>query len=183
MLTMIGAAPRASVQPWNPSTNYAAGAQVVAPTLGPTPPPGFSLIFQCNPTAGALQGTSGSSAPTWPTSVGGTVLDGTVGTQISWQAIQDPLSIDTDDPYGVAASAIGETASASTGISPLTPNTWSVPLIVSCGVDGQLGLYEPYDTANFGSLAQPVPRPFGTTEATGQFWRDVMNDNITNHQQ
>jgi hypothetical protein len=100
----------------------------------------------------------------------------------------DPLSVDQDDPYGVAASAIGETASASTAIFPLTPNTWSVPLIVSCGTDGALGLYEPYDTANFGTLAQPLLSPViaGTppvpTDPSG-FNRDPMYDNITNHQQ
>ncbi len=36
-----------------------------------------------------------------------------------------------------------------------TPETWSLPLIVSAGADGILGLYEPSDKANKGHLAQP----------------------------
>jgi hypothetical protein len=52
-------------------------------------------------------------------------------------------------------------------------------LIVSCGTDGQLGLFEPNDPQNFGSLAQPQA---DTTDAT-KFNRNAMYDNITNHQQ
>jgi len=59
-------------------------------------------------------------------------------------------------------------------------------LVVSCGTDGQLGLYEPYDVANFGNLAQPQLCPLNTsgqlTDPSG-FNRDPMTDNITNHQQ
>ena len=98
---------------------------------------------------------------------------------IAWQALPDLLSVDPDDPFGVATSLISETPSASSPLPPLTPNTWSVPLIVSCGPDGQLGLFEPYDTQDFGSLAQPQA---DTTDPTG-FNRNAMYDNLTNHQQ
>jgi len=50
-----------------------------------------------------------------------------------------------------------------------TANTWHVPLIVSVGPDGELGLFEPYDTANFGHLAQP--------DSANQ---SALFDNITN---
>ncbi len=36
-----------------------------------------------------------------------------------------------------------------------TPSTFYVPIAVSAGADGELGLYEPQDRANFGHLAQP----------------------------
>lgn len=52
------------VQPWQPSTAYAEGAYV-------TPDTRNGLRYVCT---GA--GTSGSSAPSWPLSVGGTVDDG-----------------------------------------------------------------------------------------------------------
>jgi hypothetical protein len=116
-------------------------------------------------------------------------VDGTV----TWQIQLDPLSLDPDDPYGIATSPpynntyISETPSASSPLPPLTPNTWSVPLIVSCGSDGQLGLglFEPNDPdpTHFGQLAQPMPPPAGTSDLSIFFWRDAMYDNITNHQQ
>ena len=50
-----------------------------------------------------------------------------------------------------------------------TANTWHVPLIVSAGPDGELGLFEPNDTTNFGILAQPDPNS-----------RNAIFDDITN---
>jgi prepilin-type N-terminal cleavage/methylation domain-containing protein len=176
-LAMVGAMPRPSLQPWKPATsgvNYSLGSQVVQPILSPTQP-GFSLIYQCV----TANGAQGNSPPTtWPTVVGQTVAD----SNVAWQALPDLLSIDPDDPFGTATSLITETPSSSSPLPPLTPNTWSVPLIVSCGTDGHLGLFEPYDTTNFGNLAQPMPPPSGVTDAS-PFWRDAMYDNITNHQQ
>jgi prepilin-type N-terminal cleavage/methylation domain-containing protein len=181
-LLMPGAAPRPSLPVWASTHQYVVGNQVVS---GQSSGTAFSVIYQC-----VVAGTSGGSSPfTGPTPVvGSTVQEGTSTPNLTWQVLPDPLSIDPDDPYGVAATAISETSSASSGISPLTPNTWSVPLVVSCGLDGNLGLYEPYDTANFGTLAQPQLSPVvaGTpptpTDPSG-FNRDPMTDNITNHQQ
>ncbi len=51
--------------------------------------------------------------------------------------------------------AIFEAGVAQGGYGLHTPETWSLPLIVSAGKDDVLGLYEPYDTANYGHLAQP----------------------------
>ncbi|WP_166829178.1 prepilin-type N-terminal cleavage/methylation domain-containing protein [Thalassoroseus pseudoceratinae] len=57
-----------------------------------------------------------------------------------------------------------------------TPSTYQVPLVVSAGPDGELGLYEAPDAANFGHLAQPI------TDSTGTINYDVLYDNITNYQ-
>ncbi len=175
-LAMLGAMPRASLQPWQKGGTYGLGSQVVVPNLTPASPPGFSFVYQCV-TSNSPNTSSTSTAPTWPTVVGQTVAD----SNVAWQAIPDLLSIDPDDPFGVATSFISETPTSSP-LPPLTPNTWSVPLIVSCGADGQLGLFEPNDATNFGTLAQPMPPPAGVVESS-PFWRDVMYDNITNHQQ
>jgi hypothetical protein len=120
-----------------------------------------------------------------PANFSGTQLVGTTlspaDNTVTWQVLLDPLSLDPDDPYGVATSFISETPSSSSPLPPLTPNTWSVPLIISCGPDGLLGLFEPNDpnAGNFGALAQPQA---DTTDPTG-FNRNAMYDNITNHQQ
>lgn len=53
-----------------------------------------------------------------------------------------------------------------------TPETWSLPLIVSVGADNTLGLFEPVDKANFGHLAQP--RTDDATELEG------VLDNLSN---
>ena len=65
---------------------------------------------------------------------------------VTWTPVLDPLGIDSDDPNGLANATV---------VNESTFHTWStyhVTLIVSCGTDGLLGLYEPYDTTNFGTL-------------------------------
>lgn len=160
-LMMGTVAPRNPLFSWTASTGYSAGATIVPKTPSQVAP--FSLIYQC---VGA--GTTSGSEPMWPVVVGTSFLDGGV----TWQAVLDPLSVDPDDPLGIAAL-----------VAPIaepfeTPNTWSNPLIVSCGVDGLLGLYEPTDTANLGNLAKPL---LDATDPTG-FQRSAMYDNISNHQ-
>lgn len=92
------------------------------------------------------------------------------------------LQIDPDDAIGVynATVAAGVITPALYEQLYQTPDTWSIPLIVSCGADGlkpnSLGLYEPYDGANFGNLAQPLP----TTVADPG--NSSLNDNLTNRQ-
>ena len=178
-LAMIGAAPRPTLSVWAKSTPYTVGQQVVS---GQNPGTVYSVVYQCvvaGTSAGS--GTFGTPVP----AVGTNVTDNTV----QWQVLLDPLSVDPDDPYGIAAGP-GAISESSSGTAPFfypqTPNTWSVPLVVSCGTDGQLGLYEPYDVANFGNLAQPQLCPLNTsgqlTDPSG-FNRDPMTDNITNHQQ
>ncbi|QDV53237.1 type II secretion system protein [Gimesia fumaroli] len=105
---------------------------------------------------------------------------------------QDPLAIDADDPLrrlanaddrssGLVGNLFNHTAAYYYDSDPLTVfpceygvmNTYWLPLIVSAGEDGILGLYEPYDTVNNGVQAQPVAVPV----VEGVF------DNITNHNQ
>jgi prepilin-type N-terminal cleavage/methylation domain-containing protein len=164
-----GTVPRGAMAVWQANTSYSLGAAVLAPTPAQTTP--FSLIYRCVATTGTgATGTSSSTVPTWPVTVGATVGDG----QLTWQALIDPLSADPDDPLGLATAGVSE---------PLeTPNTWNTPLIVSSGGDlDALGLFEPYDTATFGNLAQPKPPPAGTTDASN-YWRDALYGNITNRQ-
>jgi len=179
-LAMIGAATRPSLPVWLPGHNYSVGDRVVSGTSSSS---GYSVIYQC-----VTLGQSGTSLPplfSGTQVVGTTIPDGTSAPPLTWQVLLDPLSLDPDDPYGIATtqtSFISETPPSSSPLDPITPYTWSVPLIVSCGPDGALGLFEPYDLANFGNLAQPMPKPAGTSEVT-PFWRDAMYDNLTNHQQ
>ncbi len=95
---------------------------------------------------------------------------------------QDPLSVDPDDPQSriehenarsgdLLISLFNTSVSYNTG-EYATAGTYWLPLIVSAGEDGVLGLYEPYDETNCGVLAQRI---VGAT--------DGVYDNITNHNQ
>eukprot|EP01136_Pigoraptor_vietnamica_P021150 Opistho-1_new@5929 len=95
---------------------------------------------------------------------------------------QDPLSVDPDDPQsriehenkrsgGLLISIFNTTTQYNTG-EYATAGTYWLPLIVSAGEDGALGLYEPHDETNCGVLGQRIA---GAT--------DAVYDNITNHNQ
>ena len=58
---------------WAATTSYAVGAIVRATAVQD-----FGLVFKCT-----TAGTSGSTQPTWPTLLDGTVVDGSV----TWTAI------------------------------------------------------------------------------------------------
>ena len=162
---LVSTATRGPISQWVHNTAYL-GSQMIQPaTIVQSGVPNV-MMYQCT-----VAGTSSGSEPTWPTSAGGTVVDGGV----TWTAVLDPLAIDGDDPNGLVSSNFVNES------SPQYYHTWAtyhIPLIVSCGTDGLLGLFEPYDTANFGSLAQPQ---FDSTDSTG-LARSAMFDNITNHQ-
>ncbi len=73
------------------------------------------------------------------------------------------LGKDPGDPLGITMGATW-TYNGNVPMTPAkfettypkqTPDTWSLPLVVSAGIDGVLGIYEPHDTAHFGHLAQP----------------------------
>jgi prepilin-type N-terminal cleavage/methylation domain-containing protein len=177
-ILMGGAVPRAQLPAWQANFTYALGATIRpnAPTTPPQTNP-FSLIYRCVASTGASAGTE----PTWPAVVGTTIADGNV----TWQALMDPLSVDPDDPLGmITVGLISEPYE--------TPNTWNSPLIVSTATDldngdpkstgFMFGLYEPYDAAHFGNLAQPEPPQNGTTDPS-TYWRDALYKLITNHQQ
>ncbi|MEO2019829.1 MAG: hypothetical protein ABGZ53_36310, partial [Fuerstiella sp.] len=55
-----------------------------------------------------------------------------------------------------------------------TPDTYHTPLIVSAGLDNNLGLYEPSDTANLGNLAAY------DQSISFQTMVDQVSDNLTN---
>ncbi|HEX4072212.1 MAG TPA: type II secretion system protein, partial [Planctomycetaceae bacterium] len=156
--------PRGPLTQWTANTAYSSG-QIIQPATIVQGTPNSNNVFMYTCTTA---GTSGGTEPTWGTTAGATTNDGPV----AWQAALDPLAIDSDDPNGLAApSQINES-------SPSNFHTWGtyhVPLIVSCGTDGLLGLYEPFDTTNFGTLAQPQ------FASTGGFDLNDMYDNITNH--
>ena len=95
---------------------------------------------------------------------------------------QDPLSVDPDDPQSriehenarsgdLLISLFNTSVSYNAG-EYATAGTYWLPLIVSPGEDGVLGLYEPHDFTNCGVLAQRIA---GAT--------DGVYDNITNHNQ
>lgn len=94
----------------------------------------------------------------------------------------DPLLVDPDDPLG---RIVKEDERLGGLLVPLfdpstnhaaykysTVNTFWMPLIVSAGEDGILGLYEPNDLVNNGALGRPISP---TVEG--------IYDNITNHNQ
>jgi prepilin-type N-terminal cleavage/methylation domain-containing protein len=170
-LFMGAAAARAPLAVWGSGKTYSLGANVL-----PGPPPQtspFSFIYKCAAATSPYQ--SGSTQPTWPVVAGATVAD----QNLTWQAVQDPLSVDPDDPQGIIPTGVvSETPTASSVIIE-TPNTWNMTLIVSCGPDGLLGLFESPDLSDFGNLAQPQPDP---SDPTG-FLRSAMYDNLTNHEQ
>jgi len=74
---------------------------------------------------------------------------------------RDLLLTDPDDPIGILYSEMerlnGTSGNALSGIyneaNFHTPDTFHAPIVVSAGIDQQLGLYEPWDIANFGNLA------------------------------
>lgn len=164
---LVSTAPRAPIYQWSATATYNAGQYIQPATL----PAGDLMMYQCTVSGGGTSGTSGSSEPNWSTAMSAGSSPGVDG-NITWVAVLDPLAIDSDDPNGLASSnLINESGNFHTW------STYHVPLIVSCGPDGVLGLYEPVDASNFGTLAQPQ------FDSTGVFVIDALSDNITNHQQ
>jgi prepilin-type N-terminal cleavage/methylation domain-containing protein len=184
-ILMGGAAPRNQLATWQPNTTYAVGT-IILPQTPPQASP-FSFVYRCV----AINGSAKSSGtePTWSNApnVGNTIGDPSTGTppNVIWQAMVDPLSVDPDDPLGLITTGLVSEPYE-------TPNTWNTPLIVSTATDldngdpkqtgFMFGLYEPYDTANHGNLAEPQPPQMGATDPT-HYWRDALYTLITNHQQ
>jgi prepilin-type N-terminal cleavage/methylation domain-containing protein len=163
--------PRPPLAQWTPTFNYSVGAIIQPATIVQgTPTTNNVMMYTCT-----VGGTSGGTEPTWGTTAGGPTTDGGV----TWQASLDPLAIDSDDPNGLSLpTQVDELGTPA--FPPLhTWGTYHVTLIVSAGTDGALGLYQPWDYKNFGTLAQPE---FDTTTTPPSFARDAMYDNITNHQ-
>ncbi len=173
-ILMGGAAPRNQLATWQPNTTYAVGTTILPQTPPQASP--FSFVYRCV----AINGSAKSSGtePTWSNApnVGNTIGDPSTGTppNVIWQAMVDPLSVDPDDPLGLITTGLVSEPYE-------TPNTWNTPLIVSTATDldngdpkqtgFMFGLYEPYDTANHGNLAEPQPPQMGATDPT-HYWRD-----------
>jgi prepilin-type N-terminal cleavage/methylation domain-containing protein len=75
---------------------------------------------------------------------------------------RDLLLTDPDDPVGILYSELerlngsGSTNAFATVFNETdfhTPDTFHAPMVVSAGIDEELGLYEPWDETNFGNLA------------------------------
>ena len=81
---------------------------------------------------------------------------------------------DADDPYDAMAASNDPDQFEN---AYLTPSTYSVPLVVSVGENGVLGMYEPTDTANFGHLGN-YEQTVGNSSDPANF--ENMQDNISN---
>lgn len=78
---------------------------------------------------------------------------------------------DPEDPQDDLRNNVLKNPQAGTGFTPQelesyfhTMLTWHAPLIMSAGEDGELGLLEPTNTAQFGNLAQPDYSNLGALE-------------------
>lgn len=105
---------------------------------------------------------------------------------------RDLLLTDPDDPIGTLYSEL-ERLNGANG-NPLfamqfnealfhTPDTFHAPLVVSAGLDGNLGLLEPNDTVNLGNLATYNADLDGNgtagQPADFELLLDVLSDNLT----
>ena len=105
------------------------------------------------------------------------LIKGLPGPPPSSSGQRDALTEDPDDRLGLLKREIDRLLANNIDVTAMvneqnwhTLDTYHVPLIVSMGPDGMLGLLEPYDATNFGTLAQPI-------DITAI---DALTDNITN---
>ncbi len=114
----------------------------------------------------------------------------------------DPLLRDPDDPAGLLYSLLESGIPTGNFAVDLswefneqnyhTPDTFHAPLIVSPGLDAELGLYEPFDQAELGNLARYNVDPDGDgtpffahptvsqRQAELNEVLDILSDNLTN---
>lgn len=78
----------------------------------------------------------------------------------------DDLSRDPDDPLSLTRKQAWSGA-ATFEADYHTPGVWHSMLVVSVGEDNILGLYEPYDSANFGNLCAVQDPTYLTDNMTG----------------
>ncbi len=83
----------------------------------------------------------------------------------------------TAPSYSQAPTTPAPASASDTGyFATHTGDTYHLPLIVSGGADKDVGLYEPWDCANFGRLAQP------RSDVMADPLNSALNDNLTNRQ-
>jgi prepilin-type N-terminal cleavage/methylation domain-containing protein len=128
---LFGTATFLPKQNWQASTAYATGAYTIPQSGGQT---GF---IYCATTAG----TSGATAPTWPTVLGGTVTDGSV----TWTCEDSTLQPDGDD--GIVFPLIAGPPIVNTALLPQTMPTTYPPSPYMPGTNPPT----PYSTNNTGA--------------------------------
>ena len=85
------------------------------------------------------------------------------------------LEKDPEDSFSLLSNYLGANVNAFESMGFFTPDTFHTILVISCGPDRELGLYEPNDAENFGHLAQPSVSPSEIGDST-------LLDNLTNLQ-
>lgn len=123
---------------WQATTAYTSG-QYVVPTTFASISGSVGRVFKCT-----TAGTSGGSQPTWPTTAGGTVTDGSV----TWTEVSNLFAAGTFTGAEPSTSGTGYARVA------VTNNTTNWP--VSTGGD-------PSDTTNGAAIVWPI-----TTASWGQ---------------
>ena len=135
---------------WQPSTSYSVGQYVIPTTYNSSGP---KRLYRCT-----TAGTSGSSEPTWPTTDGGTVSDGTV----EWTEATPTLDTGADLPPEVSGGGYSRQAiAAGTGWSSIGDESGGNGKQVSNAADvdfgtatadwGQIVLFVLYDAATAGN--------------------------------
>ncbi|MBM4339142.1 MAG: flagellar hook protein FlgE [Deltaproteobacteria bacterium] len=146
--------PTYSGSAWAASTAYTAGTRVYPPT-----PNGYS--YECT-----VAGTSGAAGPTWPTTIGATVVDGTV----TWTVRQGPSDISNFSTMVNVFDTLGQSHPVLIAFRKTAANTWAWHALIDGGevIGGTAGRYQQIgtDTLTFntsGALTSPTPDDLNTS--------------------
>jgi hypothetical protein len=125
------------VPTWQASTSYSAGQYVIPTTFNSSGP---RRLYRCT-----TAGTSGSSEPTWPTTDGGTVTDGSV----TWTEATPTIESGTNLPNEVSGGGYSRKAiAAGTGWGSITDETSGGGKYVANAADVDFGTA----TADWGQI-------------------------------
>jgi hypothetical protein len=143
---------------WTASTSYSVG-QFIVPTTFNSISGSTGRVFYCS-----TAGTSGSSQPTWPTTIGGTVTDGGV----TWTEATNFIGNGTHVPDEVtttgsayARQILANTQSSATWVAPSLPTLptaaqtyWGTTINFSTSTSawGNLAVFGLYDAATSGNM-------------------------------
>jgi hypothetical protein len=126
-----------AVPTWQASTAYSAGQYVIPTTFNGAGP---RRLYRCT-----TAGTSGSSEPSWPTSDGGTVTDGSV----TWTEATPTIESGTNLPNEVSGGGYSRQAiAADTGWGAITDETSGGGKYVANSADVDFGTA----TADWGQI-------------------------------
>jgi flagellar hook protein FlgE len=150
-------APTYSGTQWAATTAYAAGARVY-----PNPPNGYSYEV-------TTAGTSGAAQPTWPTTVGSTVSDGTV----TWTVRQGPADISNFSTMVNIFDTLGQSHPVQVYFVKTAANNWDWHGLIDGGEisGGTAGVYQEVGTGALafntsGALTSATPAFFNTAGIT-----------------